>query len=198
MKAAYVMVLVMLTLGLTAIANADSVPPNDPQIKTGGPLGASGVTALSAAAPAGIITASFDIQSPSGTSPGTSPCMLLQGPFTTVSPQCYFENDVTSDGAGDTITELTFDAFGVSPSSVTCGMLSGSPFTSCGVDAIPGGTEVDFTGGSIAFHQDFTLEFDGFPPGFTTVDTAAITPEPGTMALLLAGLGSLALRRRRS
>ncbi len=200
MKIVHVIMLATLTLGLSAVASADSLPANDPQIKTGGPLGASSVAALAQpmGAPAGIITPSFSIQSPSGTSPGTSPCVLIQGPFMTTSPLCYFENDISTDGVGDTISELTFDAFGISPSTVTCGLLLGSPFASCSVNSIPGGTEVDFTDGSIPFHDDFTLQFDGFPKGFTASGTATVTPEPGTMALLLAGLGSLAVRRKRS
>jgi hypothetical protein len=189
-----------LILGLSAVGSADQLPANDPQIKTGGPLGASSFSALAlpASAPAGIITSSFTIKSPSGTSPGTSPCALIQGGVTSVSPQCYFENDIQTAGVGDTITELKFDALGISPSTVLCQDLSGSPFSACMVRAITGGTEVDFTGGSIPFHNDFTLQFDGFPANFSSQATATITPEPGTMALLLAGLGSLAIRRRRS
>lgn len=199
MKAVHVIMLGTLTLGLSAVASAGSLPANDPQIKTGGPLGGSSVAALALpmSAPAGIITPSFDIQSPSGTSPGTSPCILIQGPFMTVSPPCYFENDITTEGVGDTISALTFDAFGIDPTTVSCGFLSGSPFTVCSVEPISGGTEVDFTGGSIPFHGDFTLDFAGFPANFDFPSTATTTPEPGTMALLLAGLGSLAVRRKR-
>ncbi|HXJ95812.1 MAG TPA: PEP-CTERM sorting domain-containing protein [Terriglobia bacterium] len=200
MKVFHVMMLGTLTLGLSAVASADSLPANDPQIKTGGPLGGSSVAplALPTAAPAGIITPSFTIQSPSGSSPGTSPCILIQGPFMTTSPLCYFENDITTDGTADTITQLTFDALGIDPSTVTCGELFGSPFSMCGVDSIPGGTEVSFTDGSIPFHGDFTLQFNGFPSDFSFSGSATTTPEPGTMALLLAGLGSLAIRRKRS
>ena len=195
-----VMVLGMLALGLSALSKADQVPANDPKIQTGGPLAASSsvnALLLTVSAPAGIITPSFNIQSPSGTSPGTSPCILIQGPFSTTSPMCYFENDITTDGVGDTITSLTFDAPGINPSTASCGFLAGSPFTVCGVDSIPGGTAFDFGGGSIAFHQDFTLSFEGFPADFDFSTTATITPEPSTLFLLAVGLGSLVLYRRR-
>jgi len=202
MKAVRVTMLGILILGLGLVGRADQLPPNDPQIKTGGPLSASSFSSLavpaSAPAPTPIITLDFTIQSPSGTSPGTSPCILIEGGFTFTSPQCFFENDVNPSGVGDTVTELTFDALGISPSTVSCGELSGSPFSNCGVDAIAGGTEVDFTDGSIPFHTDFTLSFDGFPKGFSLSASASAAPEPGTMALLLAGLGSLAIRRKRS
>jgi len=195
-----VIVLGMAALTLSAVAKADQLPANDPQIKTGGPLAASSsvaALALSVPAPAGIITSSFVIDSPSGTSPGTSPCILIQGPFMTTSPQCYFENDVTTNGTGDAISGLTFDAVGIDPSTASCGFLTGSPFTTCSIDAIPGGTEFDFGGGSIAFHGDFTLDFEGFPANFTFPTTATTTPELGTLALLLAGVGPLVMRRRR-
>lgn len=204
MKRVYVIVLGMFFLSLSTVARADQLPANDPQIKTGGPLAASSAEALalSLPAPAAIITPSFTIESPSGTSPvslpGGSPCELIQGPFTTTSPACYFENDISTDGVGDTITALTFDAMGIVSSTVTCGFLTASPFTSCSVESIPGGTQVDFSGGSIAFHSDFTLSFEGFPKNFGFSTTATTTPEPGTLALLLAGLGCLGLRRRRA
>lgn len=200
MKAAYVIMLVTVTLGLSVLASADSLPSNDPAIKTGGPLAASSVAAAVSLTPtpSPIVTANFVIQSPSGTSPDTSPCILIEGSFTFTSPMCYFQNDINPAGVGQTITQLTFDAFGISPSTVTCGELSGSPFTTCSVDAIAGGTEVDFTGGSIPFDANFTLEFDGFPQNFESQATATAAPEPCTMALLLAGLGSLAIRRKRS
>jgi hypothetical protein len=201
MKAVHVIVLCTLTLGLSAIASADQLPPNDPQIKTGGPLAASSAASAlhpSLPAPGAIITAAFTIESPSGSSPGTSACILIQGPFMTTSPQCYFENDITTDGVGDTIGGLTFVAPGINPATVNCGFLAGSAFSTCGVDAIPGGTEIDFGGGSIPFHTNFTLDFDGFPADFSFSTTASTTPEPSTLALLLAGLGSLAIRRKRS
>jgi hypothetical protein len=196
-----VIVLSVLTIGLSTVARADQLQGNDPKIQTGGPLSASSSLAsfvLTAAAPAGIITATFTIESPSGTSPGTSPCLLIQGTTMTTSPKCYFENDITTDGVANTITSLTFDALGINPSTASCGFLAGSPFTVCGVDAIPGGTAFDFSGGSIAFHQDFSLSFEGFPANFDFSTTATITPEPGTLFLLLPGLGSLVLFRRRT
>ena len=178
----------------TFIAVAGELPAGDPHIKTGGGGGGLSDTTFG---PAGIVTTSFTIESPTGTSPGTSPCFLIEGGLTIESPKCFFENDITTDGVGDTITELTFDALGIPASTVTCGFLAGSPFTSCSVEAITGGTAVNFTGGSIPFHTDFTLDFSGFPQNFNFGSTATVTPEPATVALLLTGLCPLLLRRRR-
>lgn len=188
---------VALLMCSVAVAKADQIPVGDPVVKTGGAGGQGG--SPSSSSPAGIIIADFTILSPSGTSPGTSPCILIQSGIMTTSPECLFENDITLSGTGQTITELVFDAPGVPPNTVTCGFGNGSPFSGCGVDPFgENGSEISFFGGSIPFHSDFSLDFEGFPNNFSFTSTATTSsPEPGTLVLLLAGLGAGALLMRR-
>ncbi len=178
---------------LLAMAIAFVVPlVHASEIKTGGmpPVGLN-------SAPAAIITFDFSIESPSGSSPATSPCDLFQGTIETVSPQCFFQNDISVNGGGETLTMLTFDALGISSNSVTCGFLSGSPFTHCGVTSIPDGAAISFYGGTIPFGGDFTLDFTGFPKDYTFGGTATASPEPGTLGLMMIGLLAAALVARR-
>jgi len=190
MKALRIVLLAALAAVLVPVAQADQFP--DPFVKTGGgPPGAA-----PGSAPAAIITTSFDIVSPSGTSPGTSPCDLIQGTITTVSPNCFFQNQITVNGVGEPIGMLTFNALGVDSSTVNCGFLSGSPFTQCGVDPLgTNGTEISFYDGIIPYGADFTLDFEGFPKNFSFGTTASVTPDPGTLGLVL--IGGLALLARR-
>lgn len=200
MKALRIVLLVVLAAILVPVAQADQIPTGDPVVKTGGglPGAAPSFGAAPGSAPAAIITTSFDIVSPSGTSPGTSPCDLIQGTITTVSPNCFFQDQITVNGVGEAIGMLTFDALGVDPSTVNCGFLSGSPFTQCGVDPLgTNGTEISFYGGTIPFGSDFTLDFEGFPKNFSFGTTASVAPDPGTLSLMLAGGLALLLARRR-
>jgi len=189
-----ILLLAMAIALVVPLAHADQIPIGDPVVKTGGsPPAAPG------SAPAAIITFDFNILSPSGTSPGTSPCELIQGPFTTVSPQCFFQNEISVNGDGQTLNMLTFDAFGVDPNTVNCGFLTASPFTECGVDPLGNnaGAEITFFGGLIPFGGQFTLDFVGFPQNFTFETTATATPDPSTFGLvLLGGLAALIARRK--
>jgi hypothetical protein len=195
MKGLRFILLALLITAAVPVANADQIPTNDPRVKTGGgpPLSIDDLV------PAAIITLDFTVESPSGTSPGTSPCILMQGGINTVSPQCLFQNEVSLNGTGLTITALTFDALGINPDSVTCGFLSGSPFSQCGVDPLSGnaGAEISFFDGAIPFGSDFTLDFEGFPQDFSFGTTAGATPDPGTFSLvMLGGLAALIARRK--
>ncbi|HEY6293955.1 MAG TPA: PEP-CTERM sorting domain-containing protein [Terriglobia bacterium] len=198
MKIFCVALLSVLILGLTAPAKADRLPGGDPRVRTGGGLPL--IPEANYYVPAGIIDQSFTIESPSGTSPASSPCVLMQGGITTVSPGCLFENDISVDGVGEAIVSLVFDVTGVNASTVTCGFLAGSPFAGCSVVPLgslgPEGAQITFDDGSIPFHTDFSMQFTGFPQDSSFGATAALTPEPGTLALLLGGLGTLLARRR--
>lgn len=187
MKLLWIAVLSLLVVFCASAAHANTIPI-DPIIRTGGDP---------PAAPAGIITPDFTIESPTGTSPAGSPCLLFQfGFLTSTSPACLFENDINLGGIGEAITQLSLDISGVNPTSVSCGFLAGSPFDECAVAPLAGGgTRVLFSQGSIPFHSDFTLEFEGFPKSSSFSTTASI-PEPGTLALLLGGIGALGVGRK--
>jgi hypothetical protein len=182
-----------LVLFFVAGAFADPIPIGvDPVILTGG--------TPDPPVPASIITPNFTIVSPTGTSPATSGCDLYQfGVLTSVSPACFFQNNINPRGTGETITQLTFDISGVSPATVSCGFLTdttGSPFSDCSVAPLgSGGTQVLFSNGSIPFGNDFSLGFEGFASGASFAATAT-TPEPGTVVLLLSGVGALWFHRR--
>jgi len=190
----------LIILGLAAPVKADQLPLGDPHVKTGGGLPSAFQSASNfafAPAPAPIIVQSFTIESPSGTSPGTSPCKLMEGGITLVTPQCLFENDIAVNGVGETITSLVFDAPGIDPSTVNCGFLAGSPFSMCGVDPLTGGgSQITFFDGSVPYHSDFTLDFEGFPANFSFPSQASASPEPGTVVLIFGGLSALLARRR--
>ncbi len=198
MKSLCIAALTAILALCSALAHADSIPTGDPVVKTGGGGGSAPIRHGSTPSPAGIITPDFTIFSSSGTSPGTSPCVLIQGGIMTTSPTCLFENDITSGGIGLTIITLTFDAPSVpfDPLRDLCGFLSGSPFSQCGVDLLTGGgTQFSFFGGSIPFHTDFKLDFEGFP-GNTSFSATAGIPEPATLSLFLGGIGALLPRRK--
>jgi len=170
---------------------ANSIPlVSDPRIKTGG--------TPDPATPAGILTPIFVIESPTGTSPGTSACELFQfGVLTSSSPACFFENDINRLGTGEAISSLTFDVGGVISSSVGCGFLSGSPFADCSVTSLgTTGTKVVFSDGTIPWHGDFTLDFEGFPAHSSFDASAAVVPEPAALALVLCGLGAFWVGRK--
>lgn len=179
------------------VALADGVPAGDPIVRTGGSLGGD--------PPASIITTDFTISSSTGTSPGTSPCVLSQpagsvSPIVTTSPSCFFVNDITNSGAGEFIDELIMDVGNTVPSSVNCGSIAGLPtlFADCDVTSDgDGGTLVYFTDGTIQYGQEFYLDFEGFASG-TTTSVSAQLPEPGTIAMLALGLLALGLAKRRS
>jgi PEP-CTERM motif len=177
----------------TALVKADGLSDADPRIAIGGDP---------PSAPAGVITPSFSISTPSGTSPATSPCVLTQGTLSTTSPSCLFENDITISGIGESIYSLTLATTGVASSTVSCGFLAASPFSDCNVEPLSSGSgsEVVFSDGSIPFHDDFTLDFDSFPSDsqFSVQASLTTVPEPGTLALLLTGLGVVALLARRT
>jgi hypothetical protein len=193
----------VLVIFSTALAKADQTSGSDPRVRLGGDP---------SSAPAGVITPSFDVSTPSGTSgilesnaTSAGPCILSQGGVSTTSPDCFFENDITINGVGQTVDSLTIEALGIAPSTVDCGFVAGSPFSDCGVGALPDGqgTAVTFDSGSLPFHGDFTFGFGEFPSDFQFSVQAGLSstvvPEPGTLALLLSGglgLAGLLVRRQ--
>jgi len=206
MKSLRIAALSLLVVLWAVPAHASTIPP-DPHYKTGGCTSCSGLPGATApfgdqSVPAGIITPDFSILSPSGASPATSACVLIQGTIMTPSKFCLFENDITVNSAPVAITKLLFDVGGLIPGTVvSCGFLTGSPFAMCtpGTAGDGGQAQVTFFDGSIPFHGDFTLEVgspeDPFPPNTKSGVKASLSPEPGTLALFLGGIGALLIGR---
>ena len=183
-------------------AKADGLPPGDPQIK------AAGDDVIGAPSP--VITTSFSILSPTGTSPVSngseenpgSDCFLLEGGLSFDTPTCQFLNVVVEDGVGMDINALFFSLPTIAPSSVNCSTsIEGdtSDFGNCVVSSDGGGgSNVVFDDGMIPYDTVFTLAFAGFPAGFTSAVYANV-PEPTTLPLLLVGFVALlgvGLKRR--
>jgi|SRR6516164_4590056 len=180
-----------LAITVTVIGMAaNPTPARDATVSMGGGT-AGGASAIS--------VARFSVESPSGSSPVTSPCILIQDATQTTSPLCLFDN---AESAGTQITSLnlveTNVAFG---STGSCGVLPGSPLSGCSVLALPGGGfEFTFFGGVIPLHTNFALNLAGFPRNqvFTATATISSVPEPGTLGLLICGLAALLLGPRGS
>jgi hypothetical protein len=173
------------------VAKADGVPPGDPLVRQAGP---------GTDDPTGIVFSSFAISSSTGTSPGTSPCVVTE-PFpnggSIPSLNCQFANFITVNSVGQVINELLFDLPGYPPSTpVTCSTVIGtdlSDFANCSVTPDGGGGSfVAFTGGTgIAYMSVFSLEFDGFANGLADAPAYANVPEPASLLLLLVGFVAL-------
>ena len=186
--------ILILALAVVAapVAKADSLPPGDPRIQTGGVMNDD---------PVYIITQNFTISSPTGTSPidpnnpNSSPCNSLQaGIIFNVEPECQFANGINVGGQGKVIDSLEFIFPTVSAASMTCGNVTGAVviFTNpCSVvDLGNGGSAVFFTGGTIPFGAIFTVAMDGFDAG-AAGGVMVQTPEPGTFLLLVIGFVAL-------
>jgi len=204
MKSVRILALAAFLVFSTAVALADSIPPGDPVIRTGGGTGS-----------VPIYWPTFTILTATGNSPtdGT-PCVLMLGGISTPAPGCIFLNDIKKgNGAGTTINALLFiaskaDFSGTLSCALSTAIGGQSPwFTQCA--ATPGGPVVKFFGGpGIPFGDDFSLGFRGFnanagfqvtaisSAGNQAVTNPTSTPEPGTLVLFVGGIGSLLVRRR--
>jgi len=145
----------MAFLGLLSVPTAKG--QTDPVIRTGGGSGSVAIT-----------SPDFVIVSPTGNSPGTSDCLVIQGGVSTTAPGCFFVNKITDGEAGVTIKGVIFfvrrAAFSGALSCALDTALGGvSPwFTKCTVapDGIP---VVIFSGGSgIPYGGDFSFGFREF------------------------------------
>jgi hypothetical protein len=207
MKLLRIVALAAFVVLCTVQAHADSIPTGDPVIRSGGGSGSVPIT-----------FPTFFILTPTGSSPtdGTD-CFLIQGGVSTDAPGCFFSNHIMTGQGGATIDALVFVVSKASFSgTLSCALstaLGGdSPwFTNCAVS--PAAPVVTFSGGpGIPFGDEFSMGFRGFQSNTTFVsrtilsgsDTPTIlsgsdtlaTPEPGTLALFVGGLGALLVGRR--
>jgi hypothetical protein len=168
---------------------ASTIQATDPKIIING--GQNSAFALGITDPDFPITGlHFQFISPSGTSPGTSPC-VING---IDDPTCTFTND-----SGVTWFTLTFD---IEPSGqqppFNCE--TNAFFNSCIFNAT--GTQVTFlstiASGGIHVGDTFQVEVDNWEQntGFAGTANHAPVPEPGTLALIALGIGFIARRRR--
>jgi len=123
---------------------------------------------------------------------------------------CVFQNQV-----GETVTQIDL-AFQIPslPSSDTCAIGAGSPFSECNVAFVsissPGPSGIkyeeifEFYDGSLPNTNEFGLDFSGFQPGSQFGGTAVAdpggdpVPEPGSAILLLTALGAAIMLRKLS
>ena len=190
MKLLRIVTLAALVVLSRVLVLADSIPTGDPVIRSGGG---------SASVP--ITSPKFSILTRTGNSPTDgSPCFLIQGGVSTPAPGCFFSNDIKR---GAPIAALVFDVSKTDFSgTLSCQLATklGGPslyFETC-IPAIAtdGDGMVTFSGGTgIPFGKDFSMGFAEFNAN-TIFNGTAETPEPGTLALFVSGLGALLVRRR--
>jgi len=151
------MAVILIGLLNVPTAKAQTTPP-DPAIRTGGGHGSIAIT-----------SPDFVIVSPTGDSPATSDCVVIQHGVSTTAPGCFFVNNIMTDkGQGATIKAVIFVVSKTSISgALSCALdtaLGGvSPwFSKCTVapTRIPA---VLFSGGSgIPYGGDFSFGFRQF------------------------------------
>jgi hypothetical protein len=148
----------VIFIALLGVPAAKAQAP-DPAIRTGGGHGSVAIT-----------SPDFVIVSPSGDSPSTSDCVVIQHGVSTTAPGCFFINKIMTDGGkvGATIKGVIF----------IVGKSSFSGALSCALDTALGGVSpwfskctvapngipvVIFSGGSgIPFGGDFSFGFRQF------------------------------------
>jgi hypothetical protein len=174
------LVFAALFLACASTAAADGVV--DPVIIV---RGGSGSIVLTSTAPVPLIF------------PGNPGCIsgsyAVPGPFFGLPwMECVFLNNT-----GGPITQLTFNInLPQLPLTLQCAILCSS-FGS----TTNGGVATFFFNPPIPTvlpNSEFAVDFINFTQGTSIIVTPNPVPEPGTMALLLTGLGTLALRRKRA
>jgi len=132
----------VIVIGLLSVSAANAQAP-DPAIRTGGGHGSVAIT-----------SPDFVIVSPTGDSPATSDCLVIQHGVSTTAPGCFFINKIMGEeGQGATIKGVVFIA---SKSSIT-GALS------CALDTALGGVSPWFSKCNVAPHQIPVVIFSGGP-----------------------------------
>ncbi|MGC2330760.1 MAG: PEP-CTERM sorting domain-containing protein [Candidatus Acidiferrales bacterium] len=132
-----------------------------------------------------IQDADFTI-SPLGTMAPPSACTLMQAGYPTAKTlSCSFEGAVSDGGYGVAITKLTL-VVGV-PSGVSCMAVASSDFHDCSVTTTATTSTITFSDGSIPYLGTFGLQFMGFAADTPFSGSALLSPEPGSLILMLTG-----------
>lgn len=179
----------MAILALAGVAQANTIDPNDPQIIVRGGVGGT----IHVTSDPFFTVVSF---SPNSVGPGACNYYVPAGqqglPTGGIDP--YFDHlgcGVFNE-SGSTIYTLVFTINpGQAPFFADC------PPTICSsVLFDPNGTFAIFNLIGLGNGDDLFIEFIGFAPD-TPINFHAGVPEPGTLALMVTGLGALGLLRRR-
>lgn len=126
---------------LTVLAAKAQTTPPDPAIRTGGGHGSVAIT-----------SPDFVIVSPSGDSPSTSDCIVIQHGVSTTAPGCFFLNHITTEkGQGVTIKVVFF----------VVGKKSLSGALSCALDTALGGVSPWFSKCTVAPNGIPVVTFSG-------------------------------------
>ncbi len=170
-------------LVLAGLSFADSM--GDPKIVIGGNGGQPFLNTVT-------VGNNFSFLSPSGTSPGTSPC-IVEGEIQ--DNDCSFIN-----GTSSTWSSLVFK---ITPVQGNLSCDGGTFFLQCSVNDQLGIITFDMCnsdgcGTGIGPGAFFTTSVEGFLQDSNfDVTATSLTPEPATVVLMLTGAGAFFRRRRR-
>lgn len=178
-------------LAVAGVAQANTIDPDDPQIIVRGGVGGTihvtsePFTTVVSFSPSSVGPGNCNYYVPAGTSTGAPPGWVVDPFFDHLG--CGVVNQ-----SGSTLYTLIFTINpGQAPFFASC------PTNICAnVIFDPNGTFAIFQLIGLTTGNDLFVEFIGFAPN-TPINFTAVTPEPGTLALMATGMGALGLLRRR-
>jgi len=161
------------------------------------------LVALAVFATAASATSSLDptiiIRDPACPTPG---CVSVGQNFTFGVPNAGFGTLFFTNGSGVNWNNLKLTETGVSANVIGC---TSTAFANCTVSTLNGITTIFLSGvnqnfAGIVAGENFSIVFgcvsDTCWPGGLDFTASANVPEPGTMALLMTGIGGIISRRR--